>query len=144
MGAQGFLKGAALHRIELDVRVADLNYGNHLGNDSVLAYFHQGRVALLDGLGWSELDVGGAGLIMRACEVDYRAQALLFDKLQLDIGVAMSARARCRFEYRLARPRDRVLIATGITSMAFFDYGRQRVARPPAQFVNRIDQLNRV
>ena len=144
MGAQHSVTGVVLQCVELDVRVADLNYGNHLSNDSVLAFFHQGRVKLLDRLGWSELDVGGAGLIMRTCQVDYRAQAALFDQLQLEIGVAMSARARCQFEYRLERSGDRVVVATGTTGMAFFDYGQQRVARPPAQFVNRIDELNRV
>ncbi|MGB0167367.1 MAG: thioesterase, partial [Luteibaculum sp.] len=50
---------------EITVRVGDLNYGNHLGNDSLLALLHQARVEYIKFLGaQSELDFFGSSLIM--------------------------------------------------------------------------------
>jgi acyl-CoA thioesterase FadM len=49
---------------EITVRTTDLNYGGHLGNDRVLSLVHEARVAFLASHGWTELDCGGASLIM--------------------------------------------------------------------------------
>ena len=133
-----------LNSVLLDVRVTDLNYGDHLGNDAVLGYLHQGRVKLLDTFGWREADVGGVGLIMRACQIDFLAEGFLFDELRLDVGLTMMGRARCQFTYRLVRVEGAVPIATATTEMAFFDYRTRRVARAPTQFVERLRQLNQV
>ena len=37
-------KFTVLSTCKLQVRVADLNYVNHLGNNRILSYFHEGRV----------------------------------------------------------------------------------------------------
>lgn len=131
-----------LHRTRLEVRVTDLNYGNHLGNDALLGYLQQGRVKLLHGLGWGEQDVGGVGLIMRGCQIDFCAESFLFDDLELEVGLSMSGRARCRFDYRLTRTNDQVEVANAITHMAFFDYIGRRVSRAPRLFQERISGLN--
>ncbi len=59
---------------ELPVRVGDLNYGGHLGNDAVLAIAQEARARLLAAHGLGELDVGGAGLLMIDAAVTYRAE----------------------------------------------------------------------
>ena len=46
-------------RTSLTVRVTDLNYGRHLGNDAVLGLLHEARVRFLRSLGYAELDVEG-------------------------------------------------------------------------------------
>ena len=50
--------------INITVRITDLNYGGHLGNDSLLSLIHEARVAFLDSHGLSELDCGGVSLTM--------------------------------------------------------------------------------
>ena len=131
---------------KLQVRITDLNIGHHLANDAILGFLHQGRVRLLNEGGWNEADVGGVGLIMRRSEVDYLAEAFLFDRLQLNVGLAMTGRARCRFHYRLIRCSDDAekAIATAVTEMAFFDYARRRVARAPVLFTEWVDRINSV
>lgn len=44
---------------EIPIRVTDLNYGNHLGNDSVLTLIHEARVCFLTHHKWSEFDIEG-------------------------------------------------------------------------------------
>ena len=41
---------------EITVRVTDLNYGGHLGNDKLLSLIHEARVAFLACFGFSEMD----------------------------------------------------------------------------------------
>lgn len=138
MQIENAMNGEISSRIALEVRVTDLNYGNHLSNDAILGYFHQGRVALLAGLGLSEQDIGGAGLIMRRCQLDFLAEGFLFDRLQLETGMGMHGRAQCRFGYRLMKGDDETELARGITDMAFFDYSRHQLVRPPANLVKTL------
>ena len=120
-----------LHRTGLDVRVTDLNYCNHLGDDALLGYLHHGRVKLLDGLGWGELDVRGVGVIMRGCQIDFVAESFLFDTLELEVGLAMSGRARCRFDYRLTRMDDQIPVAAATTDMVFLTILSDGCPPPP-------------
>ena len=48
----------------LYLRIYDMNYGGHLGNDSVLSIVHEARVRFLQDLGLSEKNFYGSGLLM--------------------------------------------------------------------------------
>ena len=41
---------------EIEVRVSDLNYGNHMGNQQFLAYAQEARVRFLAENGFTELN----------------------------------------------------------------------------------------
>ena len=49
---------------ELRVRITDVNYGGHMGNDALLGLLHEARVRFLTQYGFSELNICGAGIIM--------------------------------------------------------------------------------
>ncbi|HNR94980.1 MAG TPA: thioesterase family protein [Kiritimatiellia bacterium] len=118
----------------ISVRIGDINYGGHVGNDAMLRIMQDARLRFLAQYGWSELDTAGASLIMTDACVIYKAQARFGD--DLEIGVASRDLTRTGFTlvYRIVRTQDRVEIARGETGMAFFDYGRNRVARMPEAF----------
>jgi len=68
----------AAFRVRYPVRIGDINYGGHLGNDKYLLLFHDARLAYLAGLGASEKDIGGgAGLIMSEAHVRFQAEVFL-------------------------------------------------------------------
>ena len=113
------------------VRVTDLNYGGHLGNDRILSLLHEARVAFLAEHGWSEMDCAGTGLIMTDAAVQYRGEAFAGDLLVIEVAVGEAARTGFRFYYRVTRDGDDALIAVAETGMACFDYGRRRVAALP-------------
>jgi len=115
----------------LVVRVTDLNYGGHLGNDRVLALLHEARVRYLAEHGWSEIDCAGTGLIMTDAAVQYRGEAFAGDHLDIEVAMAEAARTGFRFYYRITRRSDQALIAVAETGMACFDYDSRKVARLP-------------
>ncbi len=122
------------HSVELAVRVGDINYGQHLGNDAVLAFAHEARVCFLRANGFTELDAGGAALIMLDAVVVYKSQARLGDVLIVE--TAVGEIGPCGFElfYRMTNKQGAAEVARIKTGMAFFDYEAGRVARTPEEF----------
>jgi len=114
---------------ELLVRVDDINYGGHMGNDRFLAFLHEARVQFLDQFGCSERDVGGCGLILSRLEVDYVAQAFHGDRLRCELGATNLGGAGFDLVYRVARVETEVLRARSV--MVCFNYETQRVCRMP-------------
>ena len=125
---------AWLFRARLTVRVSDVNYGGHLGNDRVLGLAHEARVMWLSSLGLSERDVGGAGLIMADAALAFRAEAFLGDELDVDLGVTEVRRSGFELVYRLTRVSDGAETAVVKTGMVCFDYPARKVARVPESF----------
>lgn len=54
----------------IPVRITDINYGGHVGNDTVLSILHEARVQFLNHFGYQELNESGVGLIMKDVAID--------------------------------------------------------------------------
>ena len=118
---------------EIVVRTTDLNYGGHLGNDRLLSLVQEARVAFLASHGWSELDCGGAGLIMADAALSYRAEAFAGDVLRFEVAAVEPSRVSFRLAMRVTRPGDGDEVALVETGMVCFDYAKRRpVALPQA------------
>ncbi|NLW82426.1 MAG: thioesterase [Desulfovibrionales bacterium] len=128
------LPEAWLFRTRLTVRVGDVNYGGHLGNDRVLGLVHEARVRWLASCGLSEKDVGGPGLIMADAALAFRGEAFLGDELEVELGATDVRRSGFGLVYRLRRVGDGADIALVSTGMVCFDYAVRRVARVPEAF----------
>jgi acyl-CoA thioesterase FadM len=115
----------------MDVRVTDVNYGGHLGNDRVLGLAHEARVRWLASCGLSEKDVGGVGLIMADAALVFRGEAFLGDELEVAVGAIEVRRSSFDLVYLLTRPVDAVEIALVKTGMVCFDYTARKVSRLP-------------
>ena len=95
-----------LFQTALTVQVGDVNYGGHLANDAVLRLCHEVRMRWLAKLGWSEMDAGGAGLIMADAAVQYLAQGHHGDELSVEMGAAGMAGVGFSLLYRIRRISD--------------------------------------
>ncbi len=119
--------------IEIDVRVTDVNYGGHLGNDALLSLVHEARVRFLREHGLCEGNVDGTLLIMTDAVVVYRAEAFAGDRLHFEVGAGDATRVSCDFFYRCTRVADGKLVAEAKTGVAFLDPATRRVvALPPS------------
>ena len=58
------LQGPEVYRTNLQVRVDDINYGGHLGNDSVLTLCHEARIRFFR----EAESAGGRGLLLLVLE----------------------------------------------------------------------------
>ena len=116
----------------LAVRVTDLNYGGHLGNDRILALLQEARVRYLADNGWSEFDCAGTGLIMTDAAIQYRGEAFAGDQLLFEVSAGEIARTGFRLFFRVTRPADSADIALVENGMITFDYESRRIRPLPA------------
>ncbi len=114
----------------IPVRITDVNYGGHVGNDSLLSILHEARVQFLQAFGFSELNIGGTGIIMSDAVLIYKGEVFYGDSLEIDVGIANAESHSADITYRVVcKGREVVRAKTGIV---FFDYsGRKIVSMPP-------------
>jgi len=121
----------------LTVRVTDLNYGNHLGNDALLGMIHEARVQFLRAMGYSELELEGGGILMSDCAIVYKAQGHLGDALSIQVAVGDFSRVGCDLYY-LLKKSDGTELARAKTGIVFFDYEKGIVRAVPEAFQRRL------
>ncbi|MHC5202713.1 acyl-CoA thioesterase [Myroides sp. LJL119] len=113
----------------MKVRITDLNYGNHLGNDKLVGLIHQARVAFLQSYNYTEMDCCGVGLIMADLAVEYKKEAFFDDDLTIHIIGGDFTRVGFNLFYLVKRDLD--IIAKVKTGMVCYDYGKKTVTKTP-------------
>jgi acyl-CoA thioesterase FadM len=116
-----------------------LNYGNHLGNDSLLSIIHESRVRFLVSYGYTEADIEGLGTMMADVVIIYKTQGHYGDLLNVEIAVDDIAKKSCDFYYRITNQAAKV-VALCKTAIVFYDYTSQKPAHIPQAFVDKIQK----
>ena len=124
-------------RTELDVRITDINYGRHVGNDALLGLLHEARLRFLAHFGFSEEDIGGVGMLMGDAVVQFKAVAFRGDRLVIEVGLRDVERRTFDLVYRATRVGDGATVALAKTGMVAFDYARNQPAELPAAFLEK-------
>ena len=120
----------------IDVRITDINYGGHLGNDSVLGIIHEARIRLLADKGFSEIDIGGVGIIMADTVIVYSSEGLYGDKLRIDVAVDGITNTGFDIYYRLINNENEKEIIKAKTGIVFYNYITKKVVRTPKIFLD--------
>ena len=120
---------------ELPVRIMDINYGGHVGNDSVLSLTNEARVRFLKANGFTEGDVGGPGLLMSNAVIVYKSPAVYGDLLRIEAAVMGVSGYGFDLVYRLTNKETEKEVARVKTGIVFYDYGRGEIAACPRGFV---------
>ena len=118
--------------IPYTVRVADINYGGHVSNAAVLSFFQDARIAYLKQFGYSELDIGGCGIILPEAHVRYLAEMFLEDELR--IGVRINELRNSAFVMAFRIERDGKATAEGTSNLVAYDYQIRKPRRLPEPF----------
>ena len=121
----------------IPIRITDLNYGNHVGNDSVLSLLHEARVQFLIHHGYTELNVDGVGLIMSDATLEFRNEILYGDKLRASIAATEFSRVGFELYYKLEKlvvqesgsVEKWVPAVFARTSMVCFNYELKKIGR---------------
>lgn len=131
-----------IFKTEIFIRITDINYGGHLGNDALLSIIHEARVRFLNQLGYSESDVEGNGIIMIDAGVQYKSEGFYGDELIVEIAVNDFTGIGCDFVYRLTNKESKKEIALAKTGIVFFDYKNKKIVSLPEKFKSKIESLN--
>lgn len=117
----------------LTVRITDLNYGGHLGNDAVLSLIHEARMQFLKHHGLSELEFAGVGLIMSDVGIEFKAEAFFSDVITAFVAAGDFSRVGFDLYYKLVKGETQTAVAFAKTGMVCYDYTARKVAPVPEQ-----------
>lgn len=132
--------GPTIFSTTLQVRIGDINYGGHLANDALFRLAHEARLQFFKHLGYTEMDVDGAGVIMTDAAAEYRAEAFHGDALLFELALADFNKYGFDFLYRVSDDKHGKEVARLKTGIVFFDYAQRKVTRLPPRFAARFSQ----
>jgi acyl-CoA thioesterase FadM len=123
-----------LFKTTIKVRISDINYGGHVGNDSMLSIMHEARLLMLKQWGYTEMDAAGCGLIMADSAVQYKAEAFHGDEIEVAVSVENMSAVSFDLFYKLTTIRNNTQIAVAYakTGMIAFDYMQRVIMNLPA------------
>lgn len=122
---------------EIPVRISDINYGNHLGNDAVLSMMHEARVQYLKSLGYKELDFEGVGLIMSDTAIIYKGEGFYGDILTVKVAAEDLNKYGFDLVYLFTNQHGKE-IACGKTGMLCFNYETRKLASLPEKAAEKL------
>ncbi len=123
---------------DMPVRISDINYGGHLGNDAVLSMIHEARVRYLATFNYTEMNVEDLGIIMTNSAIVYKAEGFHGEQIQIDIAVGDFNKYGCDIYYLLTNKQTAVEIAHAKTGVVFFDYETRKITATPQAFQDNI------
>jgi len=118
----------------IPIRITDLNYGGHVGNDTVLSIIHEARVQFLMHHGYTELNFAGEGLIMSDVAIEFKSEVFYGDIINASVTVSEFSRVGFEIFYKLEKQVDGkdVIVAISKTGMVCYNYALKKIAQVPA------------
>ena len=107
-----------LHKLRLRVRITDINYGNHTGNDRIVAMIHDVRAEWLRTNGYTELDINGTGLIMADLAMQFTGESFFGDELEVQLYVDKNSISKVAFNL--------YYLVTKVTSEGTFEISKAK------------------
>jgi len=134
------LPATFLYTAEIPVRVTDLNYGNHVGNDAILSLMQEARVQFYRHLGFkNELNFeGSVGQIVSDVIVVYKSESFLGDVLLIQIGAVDFNKYGFDMLYLVTNKETGREVARGKTGIVCFDYDKRKVASVPPILLTKL------
>jgi acyl-CoA thioester hydrolase len=121
---------------KIQIRITDLNYGGHVGNDTVLSLIHEARVQFLKSFGYEELNIEGVSLIMSDAAIEFKAELFYGDVVTAFVTANNFSRIGFDLYYKLMREETIVTIAK--TGMICYNYDMRKVVSLPTAIKEKL------
>ncbi len=108
----------------IPVRIGDINYGGHVGNDAILSVVHEARMQMLSTKGYTEMNAAGNSMIMADVMIAYKGESFYGDVFSVLIYAEEIEGVSFDLLYHITTSRHGVLqqIAHCKTGMVCFNY----------------------
>lgn len=125
----------------LTIRVTDLNYGGHVGNDTFLSLIQEARQQFLRSHGYEELSIAGFGLIMADVAVEFKKELSYGETVK--ISVAADGFDKLGFDLfyllEVIDGEQTWLAGKAKTGMICFDYTQKRKVALPLEVIHKLN-----
>ena len=126
----------------IQVRITDINYGGHVGNDSILSIIHEARMQFLHHYGYTEMSFAGTGMIMSDVAIEFKNELFYGDTIKVSLAIAEISKVSFALYYKLenAATNNPIIVATARTGMVCYNYEAKKISPVPdkikVQFTN--------
>ena len=121
----------------IPVRITDLNYGGHVGNDTILTLVHEARMQFLKNYGYTEMVLEGVGMIMIDAGIEFRTEVFYGDQVKILVAATEFSRAGFNLYYKLMK--NETIVAIAKTGMVCYDYDKKKVVSVPAKAIEKLN-----
>ncbi|MGE5519303.1 MAG: acyl-CoA thioesterase [Candidatus Dadabacteria bacterium] len=132
------LAGEFSFQTSIPVRITDVNYGGHVGNDSILSIIHEARVQFLSNFNYNEMDVEGVSLIMSDVAIQFKSELFYGNTIRAHVKAGEFTRAGFVLYYKLVKQDSNTVIAIATTGMVCFDYSKKKITAVPEKAKQRL------
>lgn len=127
----------------IPVRITDINYGGHAGNDTVLSIIHEARMQYLQSMGYTEMEFAGVGMIMSDVAIQFKNELFYGDSVEASVVAGDIGRIGFELLYKLETLRtgnkdQKLLIAIAKTGMICYDYTHKKIVSVPAEAILKL------
>jgi len=131
MSNDGVVRPASETRVR--VRYAETDQMGVVYHSNYLIWFEVGRVEFIRqlGLSYKRMEEEGCGIAVVDVHVRYRAPARYDDELVVETRLVAARRAMIKFEYRILRVGDGLLLCEGETMHVVVDMDMKKRSLPP-------------
>jgi acyl-CoA thioester hydrolase len=116
-----FPEAKIVHRHPLTVRVTDMNYGRHLGHDTLVSLLHEARIQALGALGLTEWDLGGYPSVVADLAVQYQSEARWPDALVVETAILAPSGKAITVYHRVCHAEGGRPVATARLNLMLMD-----------------------
>ena len=119
---------------EIPIRISDINYSGHLGNDAILSIIQEARLRFLNSYGLSEIEADRTGIIMVDAAIQYKSEGFYGDILIVEVATTEVTSTGCDFIYRITNKESKKVVAFAKTGIVFFDHNKKKIIQMPEKF----------
>ena len=128
---------------QIPVRITDINYGGHAGNDTVLSIIHEARMQFFKSFGYTEMNFAGTGMIMADVAIEFKNELFYGDVVTVSVTAGEISKIGFDLFYKLetirtslsahgqAQGDKKILVAAAKTGMICYDYQKKKIVGMP-------------
>src|SRR5215213_1551463 len=117
----------------IPIRITDINYGGHVGNDTILSLIHEARVQFFKSIGYAELQFAGTSLIMSDVAIEYKSELFHGDIVKAYVTTGEIGRVGFDVYYKLVNSANESIVAFAKTGMVCYNYENKKVVSVPEE-----------
>ncbi len=124
----------------IKIRITDLNYGGHVGNDSFLSLVHEARQQFLNHFNYSELEIEEVSLIMADASIEFKRELNYSDEVKISVAATGFDKYGFDIFYKIEiiNDEDFILAGKAKTGMLCYDYKNKKLMNVPEKAKNKL------
>ena len=119
----------------IPIRITDINYGGHVGNDTILSVVHEARMQFLHQFGYTEMNFAGVGMIMSDVAIEFKSELFYGDIVKVSVAIVSISKVAFELCYKIEKEVNKniVIVAMAKTGMVCYNYEKKKITAVPEE-----------